>query len=70
MGKARNERKADASTRHFGPMFNKQLGQHILKNPLVVDGIVDKVWTRCGVLCRLVVDCREAHRPCACPRPV
>ncbi|RUS27882.1 dimethyladenosine transferase [Jimgerdemannia flammicorona] len=28
--------------RAFGPMFNKDLGQHILKNPLVAQGIVDK----------------------------
>ncbi|KAJ2616560.1 Dimethyladenosine transferase [Coemansia sp. RSA 1365] len=32
---------ADGS-RHFGPMFNKSLGQHILINPLVSQGIVDK----------------------------
>ncbi|PVU88451.1 hypothetical protein BB561_005849 [Smittium simulii] len=44
---ARNQKKsetqntADAS-RHFGPKFNKDLGQHILKNPLVAQGIVDK----------------------------
>ncbi|KAJ3204378.1 Dimethyladenosine transferase [Dinochytrium kinnereticum] len=25
-----------------GPLFNKELGQHILKNPLVVDSIVEK----------------------------
>lgn len=25
------------------PIFNKELGQHILKNPLVAAGIVDKV---------------------------
>ncbi|KAJ1967586.1 Dimethyladenosine transferase [Dispira parvispora] len=31
-----------AAQRHFGPLFNKDLGQHILKNPLVVTGIVDK----------------------------
>ena len=24
------------------PLFNKDLGQHILKNPLVANGIVDK----------------------------
>ncbi|KAJ2547520.1 Dimethyladenosine transferase [Coemansia sp. RSA 1933] len=30
------------SSRHFGPMFNKDLGQHILINPLVSQGIVDK----------------------------
>jgi 18S rRNA (adenine1779-N6/adenine1780-N6)-dimethyltransferase len=29
--------------RAFGPIFNKDLGQHILKNPLVAQGIVDKV---------------------------
>ena len=29
--------------RAFGPLFNKDLGQHILKNPLVAQGIVDKV---------------------------
>ncbi|KAI8986575.1 dimethyladenosine transferase [Pilobolus umbonatus] len=28
--------------RAFGPIFNKDLGQHILKNPLVAQGIVDK----------------------------
>ncbi|KAJ2779441.1 Dimethyladenosine transferase [Coemansia interrupta] len=36
---------ADSSSdgsRHFGPMFNKDLGQHILINPLVSQGIVDK----------------------------
>jgi hypothetical protein len=26
-----------------GPTLNKVLGQHILKNPLVVNGIIDKV---------------------------
>ncbi|KAJ1940311.1 Dimethyladenosine transferase, partial [Linderina pennispora] len=30
------------NARHFGPMFNKDLGQHILINPLVSQGIVDK----------------------------
>ncbi|KAJ2371284.1 Dimethyladenosine transferase, partial [Coemansia sp. RSA 2607] len=39
-------KKAAGSTgdgsRHFGPMFNKDLGQHILINPLVSQGIVDK----------------------------
>ncbi|KAI8866401.1 rRNA adenine dimethylase [Ramicandelaber brevisporus] len=33
---------AGGEERHFGPMHNKQLGQHILKNPLVAQGIVDK----------------------------
>ncbi|KAI8367691.1 dimethyladenosine transferase [Radiomyces spectabilis] len=31
-----------AEARAFGPLFNKDLGQHILKNPLVAQGIVDK----------------------------
>ncbi|TPX70774.1 hypothetical protein CcCBS67573_g06417 [Chytriomyces confervae] len=35
-----SEKPSSAST--AGPLFNKDLGQHILKNPLVVDGIVDK----------------------------
>jgi len=30
------------STRAHGFLFNKQLGQHILKNPLVVGGIIEK----------------------------
>jgi 18S rRNA (adenine1779-N6/adenine1780-N6)-dimethyltransferase len=29
-----------------GPLFNKDLGQHILKNPLVVDGIIEKAGLR------------------------
>lgn len=33
---------AQAAGRAFGPLFNKDLGQHILKNPLVAQGIVDK----------------------------
>ena len=28
---------------HTGIMFNTGIGQHILKNPLVVNGIIDKV---------------------------
>lgn len=32
----------ESKSRASGPLFNKQLGQHILKNPLVVNGIVDK----------------------------
>ena len=39
--KKQNENKPDQ--RAFGPLFNKDLGQHILKNPLVAQGIVDKV---------------------------
>ncbi|KAI9482978.1 MAG: dimethyladenosine transferase [Benjaminiella poitrasii] len=33
---------ATEDMRAFGPIFNKDLGQHILKNPLVAQGIVDK----------------------------
>ncbi|KAL7752495.1 Dimethyladenosine transferase [Sorochytrium milnesiophthora] len=36
------EAKTDAAAKSLGPLLNKQLGQHILKNPLVVDGIIDK----------------------------
>ncbi|KAK9727867.1 Dimethyladenosine transferase [Basidiobolus ranarum] len=32
----------DGGSRAFNPLFNKDLGQHILKNPLVAQGIVDK----------------------------
>ena len=40
-------KKSNPSTQHqhqlaTNPIFNKQLGQHILKNPLVAQGIVDK----------------------------
>jgi 18S rRNA (adenine1779-N6/adenine1780-N6)-dimethyltransferase len=35
--------KSVTATRAAGPIFDKTLGQHILKNPLVVNGIVDKV---------------------------
>lgn len=31
-----------SSQRATNPLFNKDLGQHILKNPLVAKGIVDK----------------------------
>lgn len=42
--KAKNEAdNANKAGRAFGPIFNKDLGQHILKNPLVAQGIVDKV---------------------------
>ncbi|KAJ3410792.1 dimethyladenosine transferase [Chytridiales sp. JEL 0842] len=40
-GSAGGSSSAGAS-RAMGPLFNKDLGQHILKNPLVVNGIVDK----------------------------
>lgn len=33
---------ADAAPRYHGPLLNKDLGQHFLKNPLVVNGIVEK----------------------------
>lgn len=29
-------------SKNSNPLFNKELGQHILKNPLVAQGIVDK----------------------------
>lgn len=43
MGKApRASGSADAHAAN-NPIFKKELGQHILKNPLVAQGIVDKV---------------------------
>lgn len=41
--KATKKATAAEDMRAFGPIFNKDLGQHILKNPLVAQGIVDKV---------------------------
>lgn len=41
--KATKKASAAEDMRAFGPIFNKDLGQHILKNPLVAQGIVDKV---------------------------
>ena len=32
----------EATTRALGPLLNKTLGQHLLKNPLVVNGIIEK----------------------------
>ena len=31
------------AARHVGPILNKDFGQHLLVNPLVVNGIIDKV---------------------------
>ncbi|KAI8068129.1 dimethyladenosine transferase [Gilbertella persicaria] len=39
---ARKTTSVQEDMRAFGPIFNKDLGQHILKNPLVAQGIVDK----------------------------
>jgi 18S rRNA (adenine1779-N6/adenine1780-N6)-dimethyltransferase len=33
---------SSAAKEATNPIFNKQLGQHILKNPLVASGIVEK----------------------------
>lgn len=41
--KATKKMESAEDMRAFGPIFNKDLGQHILKNPLVAQGIVDKV---------------------------
>ncbi|KAI9294505.1 dimethyladenosine transferase [Neoconidiobolus thromboides FSU 785] len=40
------EKKGGDGNRAFGPMFNKDLGQHILKNPMVAQGIVDKAFIK------------------------
>ncbi|KAI8810536.1 S-adenosyl-L-methionine-dependent methyltransferase [Cladochytrium replicatum] len=42
MPKETKERKFLGQQRASGPIFDKDLGQHILKNPLVVDGIIAK----------------------------
>ncbi|KAJ3089399.1 dimethyladenosine transferase [Quaeritorhiza haematococci] len=42
MPKVTNKTHTSAARSTGGPMFNKDLGQHILKNPLVVTGIIDK----------------------------
>lgn len=44
MGKAKKE--SEAAHAANNPIFNKDLGQHILKNPLVAAGIVEKVLWR------------------------
>jgi hypothetical protein len=56
---------ASAASRAFGPLFNKDLGQHILKNPLVAQGIVDKVLT--GSIVALTWDIPVvSHGICCC----
>eukprot|EP00039_Didymoeca_costata_P002898 m.63610 g.63610 ORF g.63610 m.63610 type:complete len:96 (+) comp11590_c0_seq3:197-484(+) len=42
----REEGGGTAQTRASGIVFNKDFGQHILKNPLVVQGIIDKAALR------------------------
>eukprot|EP00051_Salpingoeca_urceolata_P010051 m.122488 g.122488 ORF g.122488 m.122488 type:complete len:162 (+) comp16562_c0_seq5:161-646(+) len=48
MGKMKREKKSRVheEVRKQGIQFNKDFGQHILKNPLVVQGIVDKAAIR------------------------
>lgn len=53
--KATKKATAAEDMRAFGPIFNKDLGQHILKNPLVAQGIVDKV--------TLAIDTRTCDDP-------
>lgn len=51
MGKAKPTKMSSTSDQPKeanNPIFNKQLGQHILKNPLVAQGIVDKVSPQCS----------------------
>ncbi len=40
----REIKQKSSAVRAAGPIFDKQLGQHILKNPLVVNSIVEKVF--------------------------
>ena len=37
------EQKKSFQKSNAGPLFDKSLGQHILKNPLVVNSIIEKV---------------------------
>eukprot|EP00128_Syssomonas_multiformis_P007988 Colp12_sorted_trinity150504_noHs@35334 len=48
MGKIRVEKKSrpHQAIKQQGIVFNKEFGQHILKNPLVVQGIIDKSYIR------------------------
>jgi 18S rRNA (adenine1779-N6/adenine1780-N6)-dimethyltransferase len=51
MGKAKRREGGGGEGAHSAasnPIFNKELGQHILKNPLVATGIVEKVFRRDG----------------------
>jgi 18S rRNA (adenine1779-N6/adenine1780-N6)-dimethyltransferase len=45
MPRAEKERTTSAN-RATNPLFNKDLGQHILKNPLVVQGIIEKAFLK------------------------
>ena len=54
MGKIKSEKKARVHEQiKQGLVFNKDFGQHILKNPLVTTAIVEKV---CLFFRRVVVD--------------
>ena len=51
-----------------GLMFNTGIGQHILKNPLIVNSIIDKVGVEeenesCGLI-DFVLRSTKAHRGC------
>ena len=43
LAKMPKEREIEKKRNIGGPLFDKTLGQHILKNPLVVKSIVEKV---------------------------
>jgi 18S rRNA (adenine1779-N6/adenine1780-N6)-dimethyltransferase len=43
MPKEKSSSKKEELPRNANPLFSKDLGQHILKNPLVVNGIIEKV---------------------------
>jgi 18S rRNA (adenine1779-N6/adenine1780-N6)-dimethyltransferase len=42
MPKDRSQTDQERASKASGPLFDKSLGQHILKNPLVVKSIVEK----------------------------
>ena len=39
----KRQESSSGGPRNANPLFSKDLGQHILKNPLVVNGIIEKV---------------------------
>ena len=73
MPKIRAEKKTRQHTAvsQQGITFNKDFGQHILKNPMIVQGIVEKVRARSsaqGILChRPLVYAHYAEDDSDCP---
>uniref|UniRef100_A0AAQ6IHY2 rRNA adenine N(6)-methyltransferase n=1 Tax=Anabas testudineus TaxID=64144 RepID=A0AAQ6IHY2_ANATE len=56
--KAEKKSRQHQEVKNQGIMFNTGIGQHILKNPLVVNGIIEKV-VACELDCRLVAELQK-----------